>query len=138
LIAKTEIKVRFNEADPLGIVWHGHYVGYMEAGREHFGDIYKITYLDIFKHGFVVPIVNVQCNYKKSLKYGDKVLIETELIPVKPAKIIFDYRLYNPATGDMVAEGQTTQVFLEKDTNVLQLTHPRFYLDFLKDNHIIL
>jgi hypothetical protein len=37
LIEKTAIPVRFNEADPLGIVWHGHYIRYFEDGREAFG-----------------------------------------------------------------------------------------------------
>ncbi|HBK70039.1 MAG TPA: 4-hydroxybenzoyl-CoA thioesterase, partial [Flavobacteriaceae bacterium] len=26
----SEIRVRFNETDPLGIVWHGHYITYFE------------------------------------------------------------------------------------------------------------
>lgn len=30
--------VRFNEADPLGIVWHGHYASYFEDARAAFGD----------------------------------------------------------------------------------------------------
>jgi acyl-CoA thioester hydrolase len=52
----TEIAVRFNEADPLGIVWHGHYVRYFEDGREAFGQAFGLSYLDIYKQGFTVPI----------------------------------------------------------------------------------
>ncbi len=37
LVSTTEVLVRFNEADPLGIVWHGHYIRYFEDGREDFG-----------------------------------------------------------------------------------------------------
>ena len=33
----TTIRVRFNETDPLGIVWHGNYISYFEEGRESFG-----------------------------------------------------------------------------------------------------
>ena len=49
LIVRTEILVRFNEADPLGIVWHGHYIRYFEDGREAFGNQYGIGYLDFYK-----------------------------------------------------------------------------------------
>ena len=33
----SEVRVRFTETDPLGIVWHGNYIQYFEDGREAFG-----------------------------------------------------------------------------------------------------
>lgn len=64
-------RVRFNDADPLGIVWHGNYVSYFEDGREAFGRKHGLTYLDVHAHGFSTPIVELICNNKKVLKYGD-------------------------------------------------------------------
>ncbi|MCU0386264.1 MAG: acyl-CoA thioesterase [Flavihumibacter sp.] len=110
-----EIAVRFNEADPLGIVWHGHYVRYFEDG------------LDIYKHGYSVPVVKIDLDYKKSLKYGDRVIIETEFIPCHAAKLQFIYRLYNAVTKELVAKGSTTQVFLDHPQNNLQLINPPFF-----------
>ena len=86
---KIEIKVRFNESDPLGIVWHGHYLRYFEDGREAFGEKHGLRYLDIYKLGFVVPIVNANCNYKKALKYGDTAIVETIFTDNPAAKINF-------------------------------------------------
>jgi acyl-CoA thioester hydrolase len=127
LIEKTEIRVRFNEADPLGIVWHGHYIRYFEDGREAFGNKYGIGYLDFYDHGYIVPIVSVHCDYKKSLRYGDRVIIETKYVPLEAAKMKFTYSLFNAQTGDLVASGYSIQVFLERDTSVLQLTNPPFF-----------
>ena len=62
LVCKTEVLVRFNEADPLGIVWHGHYIRYFEDGREDFGKQFGIGYLDFYKNGLVIPVVNVDCS----------------------------------------------------------------------------
>lgn len=42
----SEIRVRFVETDPLGIVWHGNYIQYFEDGREAFGRHHGISYLD--------------------------------------------------------------------------------------------
>jgi YbgC/YbaW family acyl-CoA thioester hydrolase len=75
----VHIPIRFNEVDPLGIVWHGHYVRYFEDGREAFGKKFGLTYLDVFAHGFVIPIVSIQCDYKRSPKYGDTLVVETSL-----------------------------------------------------------
>ena len=119
--------VKFSEADSLGIVWHGHYIRYFEDGREAFGKEYGIGYLAFYKYGFVIPIVHAQCDYKKSLRYGDTVKVETEFIPTDAAKLVFKYQLFNEETNELVATGSTTQVFLDKEANLLQLAIPTFF-----------
>lgn len=123
----TEVVVRFNEADPLGIVWHGHYVRYFEDGREAFGQEYGLSYLHIYKQGFTVPVVKVQCDYKKSLRYGDRMIIETMYTACDAARLEFSYTLYNAVTKDIVARGSSVQVFLDRENNLLQLTNPPFF-----------
>jgi acyl-CoA thioester hydrolase len=122
----TEISVRFNEADPLGIVWHGHYVRYFEDGRESFGKRYGFSYLDCYAHGLAIPVVSIKCDYKKALRYGDTVTVETTFVSKKAAKIFFEYRVVN-SKGELVASGSTVQVFVEVKTFQLQLTNPVFF-----------
>lgn len=122
-----EVLIRFNEADPLGIVWHGHYIRYFEDGREAFGKKYGIGYMDFFKENIVVPIVHTECNYKKSLKFGDKVIVEAIYHPCEAAKIVFTYKLYKEADKSLVATGTTTQVFLDKEAQTLLLNNPPFF-----------
>ena len=130
LSCRTEIRVRFNEADPLGIVWHGHYIRYFEDGREFFGAEHGLSYLDVYKQGFVIPVVAVQCDFKKSLRYGDTVIVETKYIPCEAAKLKFNYRLFKAADGELVATGSSMQVFLDKEGSILQLSNPPFFLDW--------
>ncbi len=136
LVCKTEVLVRFNEADPLGIVWHGHYIRYFEDGREDFGKQFGIGYLDFYKNGLVIPVVNVDCSFKKSLRYGDTVIVETSFIPCDAAKIQFNYRLYNKETKDLVATGHSIQVFLEKENSTLQLLNPPFFEAWKRKNNV--
>jgi acyl-CoA thioester hydrolase len=137
LINILEFDVRFSEADPLGIVWHGHYIRYFEDGRESFGKQYGLGYLDFFRNGFVIPVVKLECEYKRSLKYGDRVLVETEFVPVEAAKVIFRYRLLNSSTMELAATGSSIQVFLDKDETILQLNNPPFFYDWKKQNGLI-
>lgn len=127
LTDRTEVLVRFNEADPLGIVWHGHYIRYFEDGREAFGNKYGIGYLDFYHQGYVVPVVHVECNYKKSLRYGDKVVVETSYLPCDAAKLKFSFRLFNAVTNELVSTGSSVQVFLSAKDSVLQLVNPPFF-----------
>ena len=126
LTHRVELLVRFNEADPLGIVWHGHYIRYFEDGREAFGNKHGLGYLEVYKHGFIIPVVSVHCDFKKSLRYGDKLIVETEYMPDEAAKLRFNYTIYN-MTSEKVATGYSVQVFLTKDDSVLQLNNPPFF-----------
>lgn len=127
LSQRTEVTVRFNEVDPLGIVWHGNYLRYFEDGREAFGKVYGISYLDFQANGLAVPIVSVQCDYKRPLKYGDNVIVETLYKPQAAAKLSFAYTAYHAQSMEVVATGSSVQVFVGLTSFELQLTVPEFF-----------
>lgn len=122
---KSSVRVRFSETDPLGIVWHGHYIQYFEDGREAFGREHLLTYLDHKKHGYSCPIVKSSCEHKLPLRYGDVVTIQTTFVDSKAAKMIFRYKIYN-SEGKVVCTGETVQVFLNAQGE-LSLTTPEFF-----------
>lgn len=122
------IRVRFNECDPLGIVWHGHYIKYFEDGREAFGRDHGISYLDVMNSGFSTPIVKSNCEHKLSLKYGDVARIETTIVDTPAAKMVFRYKIFD-ANDQLACTGETTQVFLDLNGD-LQLTNPPFFAEW--------
>lgn len=128
----TELEVKFSEADPLGIVWHGHYIRYFEDGREAFGKHFGLKYLDFYQNDIVVPIVSVKCDYKRILRYGHKVRLETTYEDTPAAKLLFHYKAFDAATGEEVANGSTVQVFMNKDSMELMLYLPPFMTDWKK------
>jgi len=125
-----ELEVKFSEADPLGIVWHGHYIRYFEDGREGFGKAYGLRYIDLFREGIITPIVHVDCDYKRILRYSHRIRLETTFVHTAAAKILFTYTIYDVATEEIVAIGNTTQVFMDKNTMELMLTTPKFMHDW--------
>ncbi|MFA5573440.1 MAG: acyl-CoA thioesterase [Brumimicrobium sp.] len=120
-----EGRVKFNEVDSLGIVWHGHYISFFEEGREYFGRKHGLSYLDIKANNYTAPIVNVHCDYKASLKFGDTFTVKTFILDCPSSKLILEYEIYNP-TGELMCEGRTVQVFLDKNGN-LALYSPDFF-----------
>ena len=125
---ESEIRVRFNETDPLGIVWHGNYITYFEDGREAFGRAHGISYLDVKSNGFATPIVKSNCEHKLPLKYGEIAKIKTTFVDTLAAKMIFRYEIFNP-DGKIVCTGETTQVFVDDDGE-LSITFPKFFEDW--------
>lgn len=126
----SEIRVRFVETDPLGIVWHGNYIQYFEDGREAFGRHHGISYLDQKEYNFSSPIVKSSSEHKLPLRYGDIATIKTTYVDSAAAKMIFKYEIFNPK-GELVCRGETVQVFVELDGE-LSLTIPLFFMEWKK------
>lgn len=126
----SEIRVRFVETDPLGIVWHGNYIQYFEDGREAFGRHHGISYLDQKEYNYASPIIKSSSEHKLPLRYGDVATIKTIYKDTPAAKMIFEYEIFNPK-GELVCRGETVQVFVELGGE-LSLTIPQFFIDWKK------
>ncbi|SDS37302.1 acyl-CoA thioesterase [Christiangramia echinicola] len=134
LMSSIKMHVRFHECDPLQIVWHGNYFKYFEEGREDFCKKHGISYLDAKRNGFATPIVKTTCEHKLPLKYGDEFEVETNFINSDAAKLIFKYKIIS--SGKLICTGETTQVFLDKNSELV-LTNPPFFLDWKKKMGLI-
>lgn len=130
LTSTTRIKVRFNECDPLQMVWHGNYLKYFEVSREEFCSLHGFSYLNMKERGWSTPVVKSLCEYKLPLKYGDVFLVETRFIPTASAKITFQYKIL--MGDDLVCTGETVQVFLDEQGKLI-LNNPPFFLDWKKN-----
>ncbi|MEL7163683.1 MAG: thioesterase family protein [Bacteroidota bacterium] len=113
---ETFLDVRFHEVDSYHIVWHGHYVNYLEVGRETFGAKYGLSYQHLLDRGVRAPIIHVSVNYRRSLKYGDKVRILTEYVVRPQAKICFRYTLTSPDGTTVYCRAETEQVLQDAET----------------------
>ena len=130
LVHSTDIDVKFSEADPLGIVWHGHFIRYFEDGREAFGSAYGLRYLDLFRKDIVVPIIHIDCNYRRILRYGHTIRLETTYVDTPAAKLLFDYTIIDLHTRERVANGSSVQVFMNRQSLELMLTLPPFMVEW--------
>ena len=74
-----------------------------------------------------MPIVHVNCDYKRPLVYRDVALVETTYRNTPAAKIIFDYVIRKESTHELICKGSTTQVFVNKDNMKLSLVVPDFF-----------
>lgn len=121
-------RVRFEEVDPMGIVWHGRYVGYFEDGRVALGSLYGIGYEDFFRHGVPAPIRKLQIDYLTPLRFGEEFSIEAILHWSDAARLDFEF-LVRSANDGLVATGCSVQLLLDP-TGELLLFPPPFVREF--------
>ena len=107
------------------IVWHGEYVRYFEdRKRMHLATVW-FGYMSIYREGYMVPIVDLTCQFKQSLSFGEEAIVETRYIACEAAKIKFEYVIYRATDQSIVATGSTIQVFLNLNKE-LELMNLRF------------
>jgi acyl-CoA thioester hydrolase len=69
------------------------------------------------------------------LTYGDVAVIETTFVNSVSAKIIFNYKIFNPK-GQVACTGKTIQVFVD-DKGTLALNFPDFFEEWKRKNGLL-
>ncbi|MBI4648623.1 MAG: acyl-CoA thioesterase [Bacteroidia bacterium] len=126
LIEKVEVKVRFSDVDPMGIVWHGNYIKYFEDAREAFGKKYGLGYMDVYRAGILAPIVKLKIDYKKPLRYDENAVIEIKYIDSEAAIMKFEYVIFKQPGNIIAVTGETIQAFVDTKGELF-LTIPPFF-----------
>lgn len=126
LKASKVLDIRFSEVDSMNVVWHGSYMLYFEDARELFGEKYGLTYIGYFDHGYFAPLVEMNFQWKKPIKYGMHPRIDIIYRPTEAAKVVFDYEIYDTEDESLIATGHSVQVFMDTDYKLV-LYSPKFY-----------
>ena len=126
LVVEKELEIRFSEVDMMGVVWHGNYPLYLEDAREAFGAEFGLSYALFIKENVFVPIVKMDVDYKRPVRFGMRPVIRIEYVPTDAAKVIFDYKLYDKESGDVFLTARTVQVFMDRDYKLMWFS-PDFY-----------
>jgi acyl-CoA thioester hydrolase len=118
---ETELKVRFNEVDSWGIVWHGHYVAWFEVGRMALLGKFHLLPQDFTQMGYLAPVVDLKCAFKEPARLNDEVLIRTTILKPTKAALTFQFQILRKNDGKLLASGEETQVLLTLDGRMLYI-----------------
>ncbi|MGN0232176.1 MAG: acyl-CoA thioesterase [Muribaculaceae bacterium] len=136
LTVSKEFEIRFSEVDSMKVVWHGSYPLYFEDAREYFGHKTGLGYSEFIANGVYAPIVELNIKYHRPLIYGMKPRIDITYIPTESAKIVFEYAIFDTATGELMASARSMQVFTGTDYQLL-LDNPEFYRNWKQEHQVL-
>ena len=119
---QTPITVRFNEVDAYQVAWHGHYVAWMEIGRNDLAGRFDLNATQIAALGYLAPVVALDLQFKKPLRFGEEVQVQTTVQRAETATLEFHCRIVG-ADGTVAATGRTVHVLTGTDGE-LQYTLP--------------
>jgi acyl-CoA thioester hydrolase len=123
-VHRTQVRVRFGDTDPYGIVYFVSYFRYCHRAIEEFLRAVGLPPEETFKNvreGFGLPIVEAWGRFRRPSQYGDLLHIETRVQEVRSKAILFCFEFY-PETGrELLAEGTATLVAIGADWRAREL-----------------
>jgi acyl-CoA thioester hydrolase len=119
---ETKLSVRFNEIDAYRVAWHGHYVAWMEIGRNAMAGMFDLDALQLAAAGYLGPVVALELKFLRPARFNDELTIQTTLRRSETATLEF-VTIIVGADGKKCATGTTTHALTDMD-GVLQFQLP--------------
>lgn len=111
----TPIEVRYQETDQMGVVYHANYLVWFEIGRTKYIEYLGFKYADMEKQNVVSPVIDAQISFKKPVRYGEQVGIDTWINSYDGIRTVYGYQVIGE-DGNIAVSGTTEHVIVKKDS----------------------
>jgi len=124
-----KFKTRYAETDQMGYIHHSIYPQYYEMGRISLMDSIGISYKQMEKDGYILPVYTLFTKYFIPLTFDELVTLRTKVNYLKGVRLSFGYEIYNEA-GQKATEGEVVLVFARD--NGKPIRPPQIFVDKIK------
>ncbi len=126
----TLIKVRVDDTDLMGVVHFKNYLMYFDEGFVSFLNIITHDIAAIVNKGIVFPVKRIEIIYEDSLKFGDKVIVKTNLKYIGNTSMTFTHDLYRESDNALLVKVECVRLIMENKTKKL-LKITEFFRNFI-------
>ncbi|MFK3972188.1 acyl-CoA thioesterase [Pseudomonas sp. NPDC087358] len=124
----TQVLVPFFDVDSMHVVWHGHYVKYLEEARCALLDKLGHNYAHMLQSGYAWPVIDLQLRYVRSAVFGQRINVRASLVEWEN-RLKIDYLITDIATGERLTRASTVQVAVHIDSREMQLASPKVFVE---------
>lgn len=120
---EVETTVAFHDVDLAAVVWHGHYLKYLENTRWALMDAIGFGLAAMMESGYGWPIVELQVKYVKAARVGERLRVLASLTEWRQ-RVAINYLVTSAASCERIARARTIQAAVDMKTGALQLETP--------------
>ncbi|UPG87111.1 acyl-CoA thioesterase [Luteibacter aegosomatis] len=128
LAVEIDLVVPFFDVDSLEVVWHGHYVKYLEVARCALLEDIGHDYVRMKDTGYAWPIIDLQVRYARAARFGQRLRVRAELVEWEN-RLKIHYTLSDAASGERLTRASTIQVAVRLADGEMQLVSPQVFVD---------
>lgn len=110
-------RVRYREVDPMGLVYHAHYVDYFEVARTEMLRDVGLAYKEVESEGVIMPVVDLQIKYHRPAFYDDLLEITARVAEVPVMRAHIDYEVRREGEDQILTTGHVTLCFVDRARN---------------------
>lgn len=100
-----EIRVYYEDTDVLGIVYYANYLKYMERARTEWLRDFGIEQQGLLEQSVGFVVKRVEMDNIGAAKFNDLLRIETQIVELKRASMVFEQQIIN-ANGNRLVSAQ--------------------------------
>ncbi|HKI73300.1 MAG TPA: acyl-CoA thioesterase [Pseudomonadales bacterium] len=120
---EIEIEVPFHDVDIMGVVWHGHYVKYLEIARCALLDQIDYNYPQMKASGYAWPVIDMRIRYPQPLYFRQRIRVRANLEEWE-LRLKIGYLIEDAETGRRMTRAYTVQVALDMKSGEMLLASP--------------
>ncbi len=133
LSAEVLHEVPFHDVDSMGVVWHGHYLKYLEIARTALVRRMDLDVPQMEALGCLWPVVECRLKYVGPLRYGQRVRVRADLLEYEH-RLKIGYLITDPDSGRVLTRAHTVQVAVNTQTGELLLDTPAPLVQRLRES----
>ena len=123
LVVRARRRVRFNEADVMGIAWYGRYPVFFEEGFAELGRLCGLSYREFADANLRAPIAQFHIDYHQPLVLDEEFTVTASLVWSEGATLNTEYTV-TKEDGSVAATAYTVQMFVDGGSGETCLTSP--------------
>jgi len=124
----TEVLVPFFDVDSMNIVWHGHYIKYLEVARCALLDHIGHNYTHMLESGYGWPVIDIQLRYVRGAVFGQRLIVRASLVEWEN-RLKINYLISDAETGERMTRASSIQVAVAIESREMQLASPKVFTD---------
>ena len=118
-----KVKIYYEDTDCGGVVYYANYLKYFERARTEFLEARGVSLKKLMQEGVYFVVAEAALKYLSPGRYGDILLIESEIEKVGPASIIFRHEVLREEAGDRIVSATVRLGCVGKDMKPIRLVH---------------
>lgn len=112
---RYEHQAQYYETDQMGIIHHSNYIRWFESARIWFMRQIGVDYRDMENAGIISPVLEVHCEYKSMVHFGDTVEILLQIVKYNGVKLELSYIIQDKETQEIRTTGSSKHCFLDRE-----------------------
>ena len=110
-----EHRVRYRECDPMGIVYHAHYIDMFEAARTEALRATGVSYRQLEEKGYFMPVLDLSVKYNSPARYDDLLIVQCDVtLSDSRVRILFDYEVRRKGESPLLVSGHVRLCFFDR------------------------